>query len=83
MRKISMLIGGLAMMGTTLVTAAPRATTPQTTMPRTVMTQLSQPLPWEPQQTTKTVCNLLCIQGYHCCIIHNKATCVPETQACP
>jgi hypothetical protein len=82
MRKISMLLGGLAMMGTTLVTAAPRATTPKTPPPPAVLSQASQPLPWE-QAQAKAVCNLLCIQGDHCCIIHNKATCVPNTQACP
>ncbi len=81
MRKISMLLGGLAMMGTTLVTAAPRATTPQTPTPPAVLSQASQPLPWELDQT-KTACNLLCIQGDHCCIIHNQPTCVPNTQAC-
>jgi hypothetical protein len=79
MRKIQMLLGGLAMMGTTLVSAAPRTTLPQTTTPPAV--QASQPLPWELQQN-KAVCNLLCIQGYHCCIVHNQATCVPETEAC-
>jgi hypothetical protein len=86
MSKISTLIAGLAMMGTTLVTAAPRVTTPQTTPQSTqhpaVMSQASQPLPWELQQTN-TACNLLCIQGYHCCIIHKQPTCVPDTQACP
>jgi hypothetical protein len=83
MRKIQMLIGGLAMMGTTLVSAAPRTTLPPTSTPPAVATQAAQPLPWELQQQGKAVCTLLCIQGYHCCIIHNQATCVPETQACP
>jgi len=77
MSKTSMLMGGLAMMCTTLVTAAPKATTPQPTTPMTS----SQPLPWESQATQ--VCNLLCIQGDHCCIIHGKATCVPNSQPCP
>ena len=83
MRKISMLIGGLAMMGTTLVTAAPRTTTPQTTPKPATLSQVAQPLPWELQQDKPVACNLLCIQGYHCCIIHKQPTCVPETQACP
>jgi len=83
MSKISMLIGGLAMMGTTLVAATPQATTPPNLTPKATLTQAAQPLPWELQQDTKAVCNLLCIQGYHCCIIKKQPTCVPETQACP
>jgi hypothetical protein len=88
MSKISTLIAGLAIMGTTLVTAAPRVTTPQTTPQSTeqpaAMSQASQPLPWELQQDNKPIaCNLFCIQGYHCCIIKKQPTCVPETQACP
>jgi Tfp pilus assembly protein PilN len=76
MRKIPMLIGGLAMMCTTLVAAAPRATTQQMTP-----AQNENTLPWlAPQQQA---CTLLCIQGYHCCIIHNQQQCVPDTQACP
>jgi hypothetical protein len=81
MRKIQMLIGGLAMMGTTLVSAAPRTTLPQTSTPPAVQSQAAQPLPWEQPQAK--VCNLLCIQGDHCCIIHNQATCIPNSQACP
>lgn len=79
-KKLSMLIGGLAMMGTTLVAAAPQTTTPQNLTPKAVVADAAQALPWETQQ--KTVCNLLCIQGYHCCIIKNQAQCVPDTQAC-
>jgi hypothetical protein len=33
-------------------------------------------------EAAKTACNLLCIQGYHCCVQGNKPTCVPETEAC-
>ncbi len=83
MRKIQMLIGGLAMMGTTLVSAAPRTTLPQTSTPPAVESPAVQPLPWEqPKPQAQAVCNLLCIQGDHCCIIHNQATCVPNSQAC-
>ena len=81
MSKISTLIAGLAMMGTTLVAAAPQAATPQTPPKPVTMSQASQPLPWELQQT-QTACNLLCIQGYYCCVIHNQPTCIPNTQAC-
>jgi hypothetical protein len=34
-----------------------------------------------PLQAAK-VCNLLCIQGFHCCIVHGQAACVPESQPC-
>jgi hypothetical protein len=33
-------------------------------------------------EAAKTACNLLCIQGYHCCVQGNNPTCVPQTQAC-
>ncbi|HZF12981.1 MAG TPA: hypothetical protein VFE33_29680 [Thermoanaerobaculia bacterium] len=79
MSKTSMLMGGLAMMCTTLVAAAPQATPPQ---PPTPVTSSSQPLPWEDPPSGQ-VCNLLCIIGDHCCIIHGKATCIPNDQACP
>jgi hypothetical protein len=83
MRKIQMLIGGLALMSTTLVSAAPRTTLPQPSTSPAAVTQTAQPLPWEQQQPqANAVCNLLCIQGDHCCIIHNQATCVPNSQAC-
>jgi hypothetical protein len=31
-----------------------------------------------PQPAQAQVCNLLCIQGYHCQIIHGQPTCVPD-----
>jgi hypothetical protein len=84
MRKIQMLIGGLALMSTTLVSAAPRTTLPPTSTPPAVVTPASESLPWEqPKPQPQAVCNLLCIQGDHCCIIHNQATCVPNSQVCP
>jgi hypothetical protein len=33
-------------------------------------------------EAATTACNLLCIQGYHCCVQGNNPTCVPEAQAC-
>jgi hypothetical protein len=80
-KKISMLIGGLAMMGTTLVAAAPQTPTTPNQTPKATLSDTTQPLPWELQQDSH-VCNLLCIQGYHCCIIKNQAQCVPDTQNC-
>ncbi len=80
MSKMTGLIGGLALMTTTLVAAAPQVTTPQPA-PRATA-EAAQPLPWEPQQTA-AVCNLLCVIGDHCCIINNKATCIPNSIPCP
>lgn len=28
------------------------------------------------------VCNLLCIQGFHCCIVHGSPSCIPESEPC-
>jgi hypothetical protein len=35
-----------------------------------------------PRTEAAQVCNLLCIQGYHCCVQHGSPTCVPESQPC-
>ncbi|HEX4959677.1 MAG TPA: hypothetical protein VF173_02475 [Thermoanaerobaculia bacterium] len=31
----------------------------------------------------QAVCNLLCIIGDHCCVIHNQARCIPNSIPCP
>jgi len=31
-----------------------------------------------PQPVQAQVCNLLCIQGYHCKLVHGEPTCVPD-----
>ena len=31
-----------------------------------------------PQPARAQACNLLCIQGYHCKIVHGQPTCVPD-----
>ena len=36
----------------------------------------------QPRRAEAQVCNLLCIQGYHCCLRHGDATCVPESEPC-
>ena len=36
-----------------------------------------------PKASAQTACNLLCIQGYHCCIFGQQPRCVPDSQACP
>jgi hypothetical protein len=81
MTKMASMIGGLALMGTTLVAAAPQTAAPQPAPKAPAPMTSSQPLPWETQQSG--VCNLLCVIGDHCCIIHKKATCIPNDQPCP
>ncbi len=43
---------------------------------------LAATLSTAPRTEAAKVCNLLCIQGFHCCIEHGSPTCVPETQPC-
>jgi len=31
-----------------------------------------------PRAEAQKVCNLLCIQGFHCKIVHGEPTCVPD-----
>ena len=31
-----------------------------------------------PRPAKAQVCNLLCIQGFHCCIKHGEAACCPD-----
>ncbi len=33
-------------------------------------------------EAASTACNLLCIQGDHCCVKGNTPTCVPNSQPC-
>lgn len=35
-----------------------------------------------PRAEAKKVCNLLCVQGLKCCIVHGQPACVPESQVC-
>jgi hypothetical protein len=45
---------------------------------------LSTALFTTPKQTqAQQACNLLCIFGDHCCIIHNRPAYVPDSQPCP
>lgn len=78
MSKLSMLIGGVLMMGTTLVAATPQPKSPVfQPQPTTSSTVPS----WLPEQQT-TACNLFCIQGYYCCVKHNTPTCIPNADKC-
>ena len=79
MSKMTGLIGGLAMMCTTLVAAAPQATTPQPP-PKVAPAQTAEVPSWLPQAST--ACNLLCIQGYYCCVKGGTPTCIPNDQKC-
>jgi hypothetical protein len=94
MRKISMALLGL--LGTATMAAAatvPPTAVPQNPAPQAVQVQAD--LPWLPAAAAQTatadplgslfpsqqVC--LCVLGDHCCIIHGKQTCVPNSQPCP
>ena len=96
MRKVHLLlIGMLAMASTTIaavpqghssLTAAPAAvvsthqtaTTAASTAPATLADVLAPATP-----SASGACNLLCIQGYHCCVVKKQAECIPNDQACP
>lgn len=36
-----------------------------------------------PRAEAVFACNLLCIHGFHCCIVSGAATCVAPDQPCP
>jgi hypothetical protein len=36
-----------------------------------------------PSVRAQGFCNLDCIIGDHCCVVHNQAECIPSSQPCP
>jgi hypothetical protein len=98
MRKVHLLLIGMLAMSSTLVAAMPQGhvsaspalltpaavtasastTTAPATAPVTLAELFSPAVP-----SASQACNLLCIQGYHCCIIKKQATCIPNDQPCP
>ena len=98
MRTISMaLLAGL--LGSVALTAAvPPAAVPQAMAPQAIQASANLPwLPVSanaantadadplgsllPSQPGQQVC--LCMLGSHCCVVHGKQTCVPNSQPCP
>ncbi len=93
MRKAHLVLVGLLAMSSTLVAAAPpahpsvapapivstaRAASAPAAAPLTLADVFSPATP-----SASRVCNLLCIQGDHCCIIKKQPTCIPNAQPCP
>jgi hypothetical protein len=97
MRKVHLLlIGMLAMASTTMaavpqghssVTLAPAAVVSTTTNNNATTAPATAALTLDdvfaPATPSAGACNLLCIQGYHCCVKGNKAQCIPNDQSCP
>jgi hypothetical protein len=94
MRKVHLVLVGLLAMSSTLLAAVPHSPSPvapaaivstagaATTVPATAPLTLADVFsPATP--SASQACNLLCIQGDHCCIIKKQATCIPNAQACP
>jgi hypothetical protein len=95
MRKVHLLLIGMLAMASTTIAAmpqghssiaraalAPAAVVSTTTAPAAAPLTLADVFsPAAP--SASQACNLLCIQGYHCCIIKKQATCIPNDQACP
>ena len=94
MRKISMVVlAGLLGSAAMAAAAVPSPAVAQNPAPQAVQAQAD--LPWLPAAAAQTapadplgslfpsqqVC--LCIMGDHCCVIHGKQTCVPNSQPCP
>lgn len=47
-----------------------------------LVTVFALSVPSHKVEAASTACNLLCIQGDHCCVRGGTATCVPNSQAC-
>ena len=87
MRKVHILLVGMLAMASTTMAAVPQGRSSMTLAPAAVATTTA-PLTLDDVFAPATpsasgVCNLLCIQGYHCCVKGNKAQCIPNDQSCP
>jgi hypothetical protein len=96
MRKVHLLLIGMLAMASTTVAAVPQghssvtvapAAVVSTTNANTTTAPATAPLTlaevFAPATPSAGACNLLCIQGYHCCVKGNKAQCIPNDQPCP
>jgi hypothetical protein len=96
MRTISMaLLAGLLGSAAVAAAAVPPTAVPQSTVSQ--VAQAPADLPWLPAAAStaavdplgsllpsepgQQVC--LCVLGDHCCVVHGKQTCVPNSQPCP
>lgn len=95
MRKVHLMLIGMLAMASTSIAAVPQAHAPATVAPAAVVsttnatttTQAKAPMTladvFAPATPAAGACNLLCIQGYHCCVVGQHAECIPNDQACP
>jgi len=96
MRKVHLLLIGMLAMASTSIAAVPQAHAPVTVAPAAVVstvnattttTQAKAPMTladvFAPAEPAQHACNLLCIQGYHCCVVGNQSECIPNDQSCP
>jgi hypothetical protein len=96
MRRISMavLTGLLGCSALAAAAAVPPTAVPTSPVPQSVTVQTD--VPWLPAAAAakpagadpleslfpnQQVC--LCALGNHCCIVHGKQTCIPNSQPCP
>jgi hypothetical protein len=85
MRKVHVLLIGMLAMASTTMAVVPQGHSSMTFAPAAVATTAPLTLDgvFAPATPSARACNLLCIQDYHCCVVGNHATCIPNSQACP
>lgn len=95
MRKVHLLLIGMLAMASTSIAAVPQAHAPATVAPAAIVstanvnTNVPAKAPmtladvFAPATPAQHACNLLCIQGYHCCVVGNNSECIPNDQSCP
>jgi len=96
MRKISMvMLTGLLGCSALAAAAVPPTAVQESPVPQTAQSApASASLPWLPADANSATADplgslfpsqqvCLCILGDHCCVIHGKQTCVPNSQPCP
>ncbi len=94
MRKVHLLLIGMLAMASASIAAVPQGHSTATVAPAAVVSTANAatapaaaPMTladvFAPATPAAHACNLLCIQGYHCCVQGNQATCIPNSQACP
>jgi hypothetical protein len=90
MRKVHVLLVCMLAMASSTIAAVPPGHSSMTLAPAAVVTTATTtaPLTLDDVFVPATpsaggACNLLCIQGYYCCVKGNKAQCIPNDQSCP
>ena len=96
MRKVHLLLIGMLAMASTTIAAVPQGHSSMTVAPAAVVSTTNANATTAPATAPMTLadvfapatpaahaCNLLCIQGYHCCVVGNNSECIPNDQSCP